>query len=108
MAIKPRIKLPKTAAIDEVVTVKTLLTHRMESGRRRDPDTDEIIPRMIVHTFEATFNGRPVVTFKPEGAVSENPYFAFSLKVPEAGELTCVWTDDEGEVFEGSKSIEIA
>ncbi len=106
--IKPRIKLPKTAKAGEIVTVKTLINHKMESGQHRNQDTGERIPRMIIHTFEASFNGKEVVTFNLEGSVSENPYFLFFLKVEEAGELMCKWIDDEGSVFEGSKSIAIA
>ena len=106
--IKPRIKIPKTAEIGEIVTVKTLINHIMESGRRKNPDTGEIIPRMIIHTFEAHFNGKEVVTFSLEGSVSENPLFVFTMKVPEAGELNCKWIDDEGAVYEASKPVAIA
>ena len=108
MAITPRVRVPDTAAVGETVLIKALINHPMESGQRRDRDTGERIPRMIIHTFEVTFNGREVVTFYPQGAVSQGPFFEFYLKVPEAGELNFKWTDDEGSVFEISKSIAIS
>ncbi len=106
--IKPRIKLPKTAKIGEVITIKTLINHQMVSGQQRDEKTGQRIPRMIIHTFEAKFNGKEVVTFNLEASVSQNPYFKFTMKVIEAGELHCKWIDDDGNIFEGSKVLTIA
>ncbi len=106
--IKPRIKLPKTAKVGEIVTIKTLISHAMVSGQQRDEKTGERIPRMIIHSFEASFNSKEILNIKLEPSVSQNPYFKFTMKVPGAGELLCRWIDDEGSVFEGTKSLEIA
>lgn len=106
-SIKPRVKVPKTAAVGEIVTIKALINHPMESGQRKNSETGETIPRMVVHTFEVTFNGKNVVTFYPEGAVSQNPFFEFVMKVPEAGEVAFKWTDDEGSVYETTAPIAI-
>ena len=104
---KPRVKVPKSAAVGEVVTIKTLINHVMESGQRKNKETGEKIPRMVVNSFVATFNGKEVVTFNPQGGVSQNPFFQFTLKVPEAGDIKFTWTDDSGAVFETTKSIAI-
>ncbi len=108
MAIKPRIKIKKKASVGEVISIRTKINHRMESGQRIDKDTNEKIPRMIIHTFEASFNGKEIITFNLEGSVSADPYFEFFLKVPEAGELLCKWTDDEGSIFEATKTLAIS
>lgn len=104
--IKPKVKVPKTAAVGEVVTIKTLINHPMESGQRKDGDGNKI-PRMVIHTFEATFGGKQIVTFHPEGAVSQNLFLEFTMKVPQAGDVNFKWTDDEGSIFEKSASIAI-
>ena len=105
--IKPRVKVPKTVTAGEFFTVKTLINHKMESGQRRDKKTGEKIPRKIINLFEATFNGSPVITINIETAVSTNPFFEFSMKITEPGELAFQWTDDDGSVYETSKPIAI-
>ena len=55
-SIKPRVKVPKEVSIDEVVEIKTLIRHPMHSGRMKDPE-GQIIPRQIINSFIAKFNG---------------------------------------------------
>ena len=104
--IKPRVKVPKSVAAGEAFTVKTLITHKMESGQRKNK-AGEKIPRQIINKFEATFNGENVITIDVEPAVSTNPFFEFQMKVDAAGDLAFKWTDDDGSVYETSKSIAI-
>ncbi len=106
--IKPRVKVPKKAEIGEVVTIKTLISHPMESGQRKDKETGELIPRNIVNNFTATFNGEMVFEAAVEPAVSANPYFEFQMRVPEAGKMDFTWKADDGEVYTTSKKIKIA
>ena len=101
------INVPPTAKRGEVVEIKTLISHPMESGQRKDKDGN-IIPRQIINHFTATFNGTPVVEVKMEPAISTNPYFEFDVKVPESGEFVFTWTDDDGSVYEDRQSIEVS
>ncbi len=101
---KPRIKIPKSAAAGDIITIKTLLSHPMESGQRKDKE-GEVIPRMIVNKFSCEFNGNPVFSCDIDAAVSANPYFEFSAKVDEAGTFKMTWVDDNGEVIEAEKDI---
>jgi sulfur-oxidizing protein SoxZ len=104
---KARVKVPKTAAAGEVVTIKALVNHKMESGQRKDGDGN-IIPRMIINNFTATFNGAEVINVVMEPAISTNPYLQFSFTVPETGDLAFKWVDDAGEVTEATKTITVA
>ncbi|MGB5560438.1 MAG: thiosulfate oxidation carrier complex protein SoxZ [Paracoccaceae bacterium] len=104
---KPRVKVPKTAAAGEVITIKTLISHQMESGQRKDSDGN-LIPRSIINRFTCDFNGQNVVDVTLEPAISTNPYLEFDAQVPEAGEFKFTWFDDDGSVYEDAKSIEIA
>lgn len=104
---KPRVKVPKSAKAGEVVTIKSLISHTMESGQRKDAE-GKIIPRSIINRFTCDFNGVNVVDVTIEPAVSTNPYFEFDAKVDAAGDFKFTWYDDDGSVYEDTKSIEVA
>ena len=104
---KPRVKVPKSASAGEAVTIKALISHKMESGQRKDAE-GKLIPRSIINRFTCDFNGANVVDVAIDPAVSTNPYFEFDVKVDAAGEFKFTWYDDDGSVYEDSKSIEIA
>ena len=104
--VKPRVKVPKTAAAGETVTIKTLISHQMESGQRKDSDGNTI-PRSIINRFTCAFNGETVIDVAMEPAISTNPYFQFEAKVPEAGTFEFKWYDDDGSVYEHSQDIAI-
>jgi sulfur-oxidizing protein SoxZ len=104
---KPRIKVPKTAAAGEIVLIKTLISHEMESGFRKDKDGN-VIPRKIINAFACQFNGQPVFSADIEPAISANPYFEFSAKITESGVFTFAWTDDDGQVYTAAEKIDVA
>jgi len=105
-ASKPRVKVPKSAAAGEVVTIKTLISHEMESGQRKDKD-GKAIPRQIINKFTCEFNGQPVFACDLEPAISANPYFEFTAKVNESGTFKFTWTDDDGSVYDAEQKIEV-
>ncbi|MFN4009084.1 MAG: thiosulfate oxidation carrier complex protein SoxZ [Pannonibacter sp.] len=104
---KPRVKVPKSAKVGEVVTIKALISHTMESGQRKDKD-GKLIPRSIINRFTCDLNGENIVDVTIEPAVSTNPYFEFDAKVAAAGEFKFTWYDDDGAVYEDVKPIAIA
>ncbi|WP_347140395.1 thiosulfate oxidation carrier complex protein SoxZ [Paracoccus sp. SSK6] len=105
--VKPRVRVPKTASKDEVITIKTLISHPMESGQRKDKDGN-VIPRSIINRFTAEFNGQLVLDTTLEPAISTNPYFEFDAKVPETGEFKFTWYDDDGSVYEDAHKVEVS
>jgi sulfur-oxidizing protein SoxZ len=107
MAEKPRIKLPKEAKKGEIIQIKTLVAHIMESGQRRDKD-GKIIPRMIINTFTCTFNDRLVFSCGLESAIAANPYLQFSARVQESGTFKFGWVDDNGTTITAEESITVA
>ena len=108
MAAKPRIKVPKTAAAGDVIKIKTLISHKRESGQRKDKKTGELIPRMIINRFSVEFNGAEIFSCDLEPAVSANPYFEFSARVNESGTFKFKWVDDDGTVIEAEKEIAVS
>lgn len=103
---KPRVKLPKSAKAGEVITIKTLITHKMESGQRKDKDGNKI-PRNIINKFDCTFNGQPVFSCDLLPAISANPYMQFNALVKEEGEFEFTWLDDDGKSYSTKKKIAI-
>jgi sulfur-oxidizing protein SoxZ len=104
MADKPRIKLQKEAAKGEIIQIKTLVSHIMESGQRKDAQ-GKPIPRKIINTFACEFNGQPVFGCVLEPAISANPYIQFDVRVDEAGTFKFSWTDDDGTVITAEEKI---
>jgi sulfur-oxidizing protein SoxZ len=104
--VKPRVKVPKKAEAGEAVTIKTLISHKMESGQRKDKEGNKI-PRSIINRFTAEFNGESVIDVTLEPAISTNPYIQFEATVPEAGEFKFTWYDDDGSVYDQSKKVAI-
>ena len=105
---KPRVKVPKKVAKGEVFEIKTLISHVMESGQRKDRSSGELIPRKIINRFIATFNGVEVFSADWHPAVSANPYMSFFMRAEESGTLELQWVDDEGEVVSVKKEITVS
>lgn len=105
-APKPRVKVPKKASKGEVITIKTLISHPMESGQRKDKKGN-VIPRKIINKFTCEFNGQPVFSCDLEPAVSANPYLEFNAKVDEAGSFKFTWVDDDGSNYSTEKKITV-
>ncbi|QDG75953.1 thiosulfate oxidation carrier complex protein SoxZ [Labrenzia sp. PHM005] len=104
---KPRVKVPKKADKGEVITIKTLISHPMESGQRKDKKTGELIPRKIINKFTCEFEGQVVFSCDLDPAVSANPYLQFSAKVDNSGTFKFTWVDDDGSVYETEKKIKV-
>lgn len=105
--VKPRVKVPKTATVGEEVTIKALISHKMESGQRKDKK-GQTIPRSIINRFVVDFNGENVIDVMLEPAISTNPYFKFDVIIPAAGEFHFKWFDDDGSVYETKKKIKVS
>ena len=107
MAEKPRLKLPKEAKKGDVIEIKTLMPHIMESGQRKDKD-GKLIPRKIINAFACEFNGKPVFSANLEPAIAANPYMEFFVKMDESGTFKFTWVDDDGTVTTTEEKITVA
>ena len=95
MATKPRIKLPDSVKSGDVIEVKTLVTHVMETGNRKDKD-GKPIPRDILNSFVAKFADQEIFRAELGPGISANPYISFQIRVPGPGTFEFSWTDDSG------------
>ena len=92
---RARVKLPESARVGDIIEVRTLISHVMETGLRKEGD-GRPIPRDIINSFTATFAGAEVFKAELHPAIAANPYLAFFMRVPGPGEFEFTWTDDRG------------
>lgn len=105
--IKARVKAPKSVKKGEVFKVKTLISHKMETGIRKNKKTGKKIPRLIINKFVCTYNGKEVFSGDWHPALSANPYMAFFVKAEASGVLEMVWTEDGGKQFKKTANISV-
>src|SRR5690349_19945804 len=87
-----------------ITEVKVLMSHPMETGRRKN-DFGDIEPAHFIQLVTATLNGKTVLEAQWGTGVSKNPYLTFRLRDAKAGDKIAVsWTDNKGD----SDSIETA
>lgn len=105
---RPRIRLDKKEAKKgDLVEVKTLISHVMESGQRRD-SSGKVVPRKIINKFSVELNGKPIFSADIEPAVSANPYMQFKFRAEESGTLKFTWVDDDGSKIEAEEKITVS
>ncbi len=92
---RPRVRLPERAKVGDVIEIRTLISHVMETGQRKEND-GKPIPRFIINAFTATFAGAEVFRADLHPGIAANPYLAFYMRVPGPGEFEFTWTDDNG------------
>lgn len=102
----PRVRMPATAKAGEVIEVKTLISHEMETGLRKDA-AGKTVPRKIIKKFTAKFNGQDIMSADWHPAVSANPYQSFFVKVPETGTFEFAWLDDDGSVYKSEHKVTV-
>ena len=101
-----RVRVPERAKRGEVIEIRAMIEHPMESGFRLN-NVGKPIPRHIVESFTCRYDGREVFRAKLHPAVSTNPYFLFYAVATQSGELTFTWTDDQGNVATHVARIEV-
>lgn len=98
------INVPPRARRGEIIEVKTLISHPMETGYRRS-QLGALIPRDIIRLFVCTYNGTEVFRAELHPAIAANPFIAFSTVATESGTLAFQWTGDNG--FSVAESVAI-
>ena len=89
------INVPPRAKRGEIIEIKTLISHTMETGFRRT-QLGALIPRDIIRRLVCTYNGTEVFRADLHPAISANPFIAFSTLAVESGSLEFQWTGDNG------------
>jgi sulfur-oxidizing protein SoxZ len=89
------LNLPKTARRGEVIEIRALIAHPMETGFRPGSD-GKVLPRDIIQRFACRYNGELVFSAELFPAVSANPFITFHTVATESGTLEFEWQGDNG------------
>jgi sulfur-oxidizing protein SoxZ len=96
----------RAKASNGVTTVKSLMSHEMETGLRKDKKTGEPIPAHFIQEVTAKWKDQTVMTALWSGGVSKNPYLSFKFNGGEPGDtIEISWVDNMGESESGSAEI---
>jgi len=99
-----RIQLPRQANRGDIIEVRIVIQHPMETGYRYD-DVGQHIARNVIHRVACRYNGVEIFRAITSSGISANPYFQFFTRAVDSGELVFSWIDD-AEV-EGAASAAI-
>jgi sulfur-oxidizing protein SoxZ len=101
-----RVSMPAEAKKGDILEIKALIRHPMETGYRVD-QVGKPIPRNIIKTFSVTYAGTEVFRMDLTQGVSANPFIAFSTVATETGELVFNWEDEHGEATSVVKQLTV-
>lgn len=104
---RPRLRLPSSARAGEIVEIRALIEHPMETGLRRDA-SGQPIPRDILVRLLVRANGQQAFAADLRNGASANPYHVFYLRIEQTTELEFVWTHETGATFRAAGRIDVA
>ncbi len=87
------VHMPGTAKNGDVIEIRALIAHPMESGHRPGAD-GRLLPQDIIRSFRCTYNGEQVFAATLHPAIAANPYIAFFTVATETGTLAFTWQGD--------------
>ncbi len=91
---QPRIRIPRSARPGEVIEIRTLIEHPMESGIRGR--AEGAVPRDMLNRLLVRLNGETVFAADLGNGTSANPYHVFHVRMERTGEFEFLWTDERG------------
>ena len=100
------VTLPAQARRGEIIEIKTLAAHPMETGFRRT-QLGELIPRDIIRRFVCAYNGAEIFRVDLHPAVAANPLIAFTTVATESGTIAFQWVGDNGYAVTETTSIRV-
>lgn len=104
--LNPRVRLPAAARRGEIIEIRVLVQHAMESGQRRDA-SGALVPRKILNALRVTFDGQEVMRATLEPAIAANPLMSFFMRAEKTGTLELAWTDDDGAVHRSQHRVTV-
>jgi sulfur-oxidizing protein SoxZ len=90
-----RVQWPDRIAAGDVVKVRLLIQHPMDTGYLQDL-TGKLVPRNVIRQLTCTLGGQEVLRVTPSSGIAANPFFEFHVRVLQTAEFRAEWTDDRG------------
>ena len=101
------VNVPASARRGEIIEIKAMVAHDMETGFRRT-QLGGLIPRDIITRFVCSYNGAEIFRADFHPAIAANPYLAFTTRATESGSIVCTWNGDNGYAHSESVAISVA
>jgi sulfur-oxidizing protein SoxY len=103
---EPRLKVPAQVSRDEIVEIKTMISHWMETGLRIDVAGNPI-PRRIVNRMSCSRDGEPIFAADLSPAIAANAYLSFYMLARASGVLEFAWHEDGGAVYRATRPLAV-
>jgi sulfur-oxidizing protein SoxZ len=100
------INVPRKAKRGDIIEIKTLMSHIMETGYRHTA-SGEVVPRNIITSFTCRYNGTEIFRADLFPAIAANPFIAFFTTATESGTFDFEWIGDQGFSETASASISV-
>ncbi|MBX9701555.1 MAG: thiosulfate oxidation carrier complex protein SoxZ [Acetobacteraceae bacterium] len=103
---QPRLRIPRSARAGEVIEIRTLIEHPMESGIRGT--NLAAVPRDMLTRLVVRLNGETVFAADLGNGTSANPYHVFFLRLERTSDVEFVWSDERGRVARATARVTVA
>ena len=90
-----RVQWPEKITAGDVVKVRMLIQHAMDTGYLQD-FTGKVVPRNVIRLVTCTLGDKEVFRIEPSSGISANPFFEFFVRATSTAEFKVEWTDDQG------------
>ncbi|MCC5873776.1 MAG: thiosulfate oxidation carrier complex protein SoxZ [Gammaproteobacteria bacterium] len=107
MSLSARVRIPTEARAGEVVEIRTLVSHPMETGFRVD-SFGRRVPRNILTRFSCRYADREIVSMDLRPGIAANPYLAFRFVADVSGAIELRWEGQDGEVLVERGHLEVS
>lgn len=101
-----RVSVPKTAKRGDIIQIRSVISHPMETGLRLN-QFNTWIPMRIIEQFTCRFAGDELFRARPYPAIATNPYFSFLVRAERSGSFDFEWIDTNGSIYTNSASIDV-
>jgi sulfur-oxidizing protein SoxZ len=101
----PRLRIPRSARAGEVIEIRTLIEHPMETGLRHEGGG--AVPRDMLTRLAVRMNGETVLAVEFRNGTAANPYHVFFVRVERTSVFEFTWTDERGRVARAEARVAV-
>jgi sulfur-oxidizing protein SoxZ len=101
-----RMQWPERIAAGEVVKMRLLVQHPMDTGYLQDL-LGKLVPRNVIRQLTCTLGSQEVFRVEPSSGIAANPLFEFFVRATETAEMRVDWVDDRGQRGEFRQTLTV-
>ncbi len=102
-----RLSVPATAKRGELIAIRLIIQHPMETGFRLDA-AGKAYPKNVIHDIGCRYNGVEVMRMELSSGIAANPYLEFFARADASGEIVIDWRDDVGDKGQAHAAITVS